>query len=111
MRTLYLVPLLLLCGCKFIPGTDSYKIQKAKEKVQYNLIDGDSAKFRELHVIAGMVCGQVNSKNRMGAYVGFVYFKVRDDSVEINNTDSDLPFEDCKDPIDRFIENNASKTP
>lgn len=47
-------------------------------QVKDSLIDGESARWRwPLHQPKwGFYCGFVNSKNRMGAYVGFVPFYV-----------------------------------
>lgn len=56
-------------------GGCSDSTQSAQDAVAYNLIDPDSAKFREVRTTdVGAVCGQVNGKNRMGAYVGFKDF-------------------------------------
>ncbi|WP_053580008.1 hypothetical protein [Acinetobacter sp. TTH0-4] len=49
------------------------QIEVAAQKVRENLLDSDSAKFRNQKGN----CGEVNSKNRMGGYVGFsryIYF-------------------------------------
>jgi hypothetical protein len=68
---------LLLGGCDFIPGTDSYQESKARDAVTRNLVDPSSAQFRNVGVHGDLVCGEVNGKNRMGAYVGFQRFYVR----------------------------------
>jgi len=47
---------------------------KAKALVSAQLIDPDSAKFRNVREHGAIVCGEVNGKNRMGAYVGFKPF-------------------------------------
>lgn len=76
-----------LTSCHFIPGTQAHDIREAQEAVRYQLNDPDAGQFRndrELSragvgairngkiVAAGpIVCGEVNAKNRMGAYVGF----------------------------------------
>ena len=61
-------------GCEKIPGTDAYKIRIAKEVAARELIDPSSAQFRDLKVRDDVVCGEINAKNRMGAYVGFKRF-------------------------------------
>lgn len=69
------LPFLLLGCCQFIPGTDWHKIREAKEAVAAVLIDPSSAQFRNVEIgHEGAVCGEVNGKNRMGAYVGFTRF-------------------------------------
>lgn len=66
---------LLLAGCGYIPGTDARLIRQAESAIAYQLTDPGSAQFRAERVIATragpMVCGEVNGKNQMGAYVGF----------------------------------------
>lgn len=49
--------------------------ETAKRAVRYRLIDGTSAEFRNVYVTpSGFICGEVNSKNRFGAYAGFTQF-------------------------------------
>ncbi len=67
MRVSLLVPVLALAACS--------QVEAAKEAVAYDLIDPTSAQFREVEENDyGNICGQVNAKNRMGAYVGYVPF-------------------------------------
>ena len=47
---------------------------KAKRYVSMHLIDPSSAKFRFVADHAGIICGEVNGKNRLGAYVGYRRF-------------------------------------
>jgi hypothetical protein len=68
---------ILLGACDFIPGTNSYQESKARDAVARELVDPSSAQFRNTEVRGDMVCGEVNGKNRMGAYVGFQRFYVR----------------------------------
>jgi len=65
-----------LTACQYIPGTDAYQEAKAREAVARTLIDPDSARFRNVESRDGTVCGEVNGKNRMGAYTGYVRFYV-----------------------------------
>lgn len=61
------------------------QIEIAAQKVKENLLDADSAKFRNQKGN----CGEVNSKNRMGGYVGFsryIYFP--EDKTAIIESDS-----------------------
>ena len=51
--------------------------KKAKELVAAQLFDPSSAQFRNLYVSTrnpGVICGEVNGKNRFGGYVGFRRF-------------------------------------
>jgi hypothetical protein len=63
-------------GCDQLPGSDAASEAHAKRAVAALLIDGKSAEFRNVRVIAEAVCGEVNAKNKMGAYVGFSRFLV-----------------------------------
>ena len=64
---------------------DKKLIEKAKEVAKYELKDPESAKFRNVRVVAKpaqrdetkintYVCGELNAKNSYGAYVGYVKF-------------------------------------
>lgn len=56
----------------------------AEEAVRQELIDPDSAQFREVQACPGdasITRGEVNGKNRMGAYTGFEFFFVEDGRV------------------------------
>jgi DNA-directed RNA polymerase subunit E'/Rpb7 len=46
--------------------------------VKANLSDPDSAQFKSFYKnkSSGVICGEVNSKNRMGGYVGFSKFLI-----------------------------------
>lgn len=89
-----------LAGCDNLPFG---KIHDAKEKVRYQLNDGDSAKFREVRASAhfpGVICGEVNAKNGYGAYVGYKLFYLYQDiasieSVEDTETYYDIYHEVC----------------
>ena len=68
--------LVVISGCEQLPGLEN----EAKRAVRQSLFDPDSAKFESVltNQGSGAVCGFVNAKNRMGAYVGsspFVYQK------------------------------------
>jgi len=66
------------------------QIEVAAQKVKESLIDSDSAKFRNQKGN----CGEVNSKNRMGGYVGFsryIYFP-EDKTVIIESDSKDSIF-------------------
>jgi len=54
-------------------------IAKGKEAVKLRLNDPDSAQFRNVYFHRGkdnlpLTCGEVNSKNGFGGYVGFQHF-------------------------------------
>lgn len=69
-------------GCEFMPGTQAYKVALAKRSVAELLLDPASAEFRNLSVRNGHVCGEINGRNRMGAFVGFSRFLVSLDGSE-----------------------------
>jgi hypothetical protein len=65
---------LLLPGCS---AADAFRYEsKAREAVAKQLLDPTSAQFRNIAVRKDHVCGEVNAKNSMGAYVGFQRFVV-----------------------------------
>jgi hypothetical protein len=66
----------LLAGCDLIPGTDANLEKRAKDRAAQLLIDPSSAQFRNVDAREGVVCGEINGKNRMGAYAGFSRFYV-----------------------------------
>lgn len=71
MKRAILLPL-LLGSCQFIPGSDASKIKDAETAVAAKLTDPSSAQFRNGKIAQpGLVCGEVNSKNQFGGYVGF----------------------------------------
>ena len=90
MKRLF-IPLVLMCSLAYAAPKDTSLIAKAKTTAAYNLKDPDSAKFRDMTVIRGVVCGQINAKNSMGGYVGFKRFLVAKDSSLID--DDSKPFD------------------
>jgi hypothetical protein len=75
-RSLLLAAAAAAAGCDKIPGTQSFAEEKAKRAVAEQLLDPASALFRNVVSEAGKVCGEVNAKNKMGAYTGFSRFVV-----------------------------------
>lgn len=75
-KNMVVVVATVLHGCQFMPGTAAYKEEKAKNIAAQLLIDPSSALFRAVRTGDGAVCGEINGKNRMGAYVGFTRFYV-----------------------------------
>lgn len=64
---------------------------KAKEAVKQTLVDPSSAQFRDVEVCSGdreVWTGEVNAKNRMGAYVGFTPFFYDGNSVATSGDES-----------------------
>lgn len=66
------------------PNESQTQIQKARELIEYNLKDGESARYRnELiykgiainskanHKVRTLYCGEINAKNSYGAYSGY----------------------------------------
>lgn len=74
-----LIVLLLsaVIGGYFFYQSQNSLIPWVQKVVSDKLIDGQSARFRNIReVTSGTYCGEVNSKNRMGAYTGFTGFSV-----------------------------------
>jgi hypothetical protein len=63
-------------GCDRIPGTEAFFEEKAERVVREQLLDPISAQFRNVESLDGHVCGEVNAKNKIGAYTGFTRFVV-----------------------------------
>lgn len=63
-----------------IIGWRFYLVSELKKPVLAKLSDPDSAQFQNLKYVGnwtvqgGVLCGQVNAKNRMGGYVGYQWF-------------------------------------
>ena len=75
----------------YLTGSDDRRIHQAKNVVADQLIDPDSAKFRNLEIMnSGHVCGEVNGKNTFGAYVGFKWFYAQ----TFDDADPFVKFED-----------------
>lgn len=62
-----------LTGCDKIPGTQANLEAQVQEALAGELVDPSSAQLRNVRVVEplGTICGEVNSKNRMGGYVGY----------------------------------------
>jgi len=60
-----------------LSGQEIAWIERNKDHVRARLKDGDAAKFRNIRIsyklngTTPIVCGEVNSRNSFGAYVGF----------------------------------------
>ena len=64
-RGLVIAALGLLTGCAE---------REAKKAAADNLVDPASAQFRKIATYNEAICGEINGKNRMGAYAGFTPF-------------------------------------
>ena len=97
MRTIVLTTAaaLLIAGCDRIPGTEANRIAKGEKVAADQLLDPSSAQFRKTVLHPGpkaadekaegprwIVCGEINGKNRNGAYVGFTRFLADPDGTE-----------------------------
>jgi len=51
-----------------------------QQRLVSNLNDPESAQIRDVKIskVTGWICGQINSKNEMGGYVGFKVFRISD---------------------------------
>lgn len=58
-------------------------ISFAQSQVTAELIDPNSAQFREVNDFGNHVCGEVNARNSFGGYTGFQPFYVKGDEVLI----------------------------
>lgn len=84
-----IVIVVLVCCSVALSGCSE---EKAKQAAAAQLIDPGSAQFRNVHTVSSAigsrVCGEINGKNRMGAYAGFTRFIVNPDN---NHVDMDQP--------------------
>ncbi|HDS0926287.1 TPA: hypothetical protein QDZ23_000902 [Pseudomonas putida] len=72
------------------------QIAYAKDKASYDLLDPQSAQFRNLYAVSSgnghdYVCGEINAKNSYGAYTGFKRFYVDSiGNVQLDTPDNQL---------------------
>lgn len=76
MHKIAAASLILLASCDMVPGTDAHLQRRAKDAAKEMLIDPDSAQFRKVAAAkdGSGICGEINGRNRMGAYSGFTRF-------------------------------------
>jgi hypothetical protein len=56
-------------------GCSNANVEAAKKKIESQLADPLSAQYRNITTSSqGVVCGEVNAKNKMGGYTGFQQF-------------------------------------
>ena len=90
----FLMVVALLVG--LVIAYRTYLVHSLRANVLMQLNDPDSAQFRnEVYVgpwtmEKGVLCGQVNSKNRMGGYVGFKAFSATSKDALIMSEPDDL---------------------
>ncbi len=89
LLTAMALPLALLSSC----DSHSTAERQVIERVKARLTDPDSAQFRNVHEIerkgGWIVCGEVNSKNRLGGYVGFKKFSATEVEGDLMIADPD----------------------
>lgn len=74
--------LAVLAAALTVTGCDG-RVSDAKKLVARDLKDPASAQFRDVHANGPAVCGEINSKNSYGAYVGFRRFVVIDGRARV----------------------------
>jgi hypothetical protein len=62
----------LVAGAYF--GFQEYRLRQLKATVGAHLMDPFSAQYRDVAEKNGVICGEVNAKNQMGAYTGYKAF-------------------------------------
>lgn len=72
MKQRILVVVLALAATGFYVWHSVFSLEaQARKVVAPLLFDASSAQFRNLRAKGDFLCGEVNGKNRFGAYVGF----------------------------------------
>lgn len=81
MRKFWPVAGVLVVLAVAVLGYRAYLIHEMRKPILAMMGDPDSAKFRSERYFGdwtgrnGILCGEVNAKNRMGGYVGYQWFK------------------------------------
>ncbi|MBM3606618.1 MAG: hypothetical protein FJX25_18490 [Alphaproteobacteria bacterium] len=84
------------------PASDAVKrsqIEQARELFEERLLDYPSARFRNVTGNDRVICGFVNAKNRLGAYVGWEGFVI----VQTDGT-STLRLNEADEPVSLVYE-------
>lgn len=84
LRKLMVFVAVATCGCDRVPGTDAALERRSRAILTDALFDADSAKFQKMKTVSlkdkdrtsNLICGEVNAKNKLGAYAGFTRFIV-----------------------------------
>lgn len=86
-------------------GYQEYRMRQLKATVGAHLLDPYSAQYRDIREKDGAICGEVNAKNRMGAYTGYTLFvyvngEVHfEDVTDIDSSDSQTKLKALKEHI------------
>lgn len=73
----YTPQIMAMLACVGLASCGPSPTEKAKELASYDLFDPTSAQFRGLNEVGkNCVSGEINAKNKMGAYIGFRPFLV-----------------------------------
>ena len=83
MRAPILIIAALVAGCGSTDTPEQVLERQAKDSVSRDMKDPASVQFRnvEIYARAGVVCGEVNSKNSYGGMAGFQGFVFHDSGV------------------------------
>jgi hypothetical protein len=70
---------IVLGSCSLVPGSQAALEKEARQGLADTLFDAASARFSDLRVVPApkneeVLCGRVNAKNKIGAYIGFKRF-------------------------------------
>ncbi len=84
-----IVKSLLLATALVASAAQALDMDQVKAAVGAQLKDPWSAHYRNVRVSGKLICGQVNAKNSMGGYTGFVPFYIKGSKVLIGSADPD----------------------
>lgn len=80
-------------------GYRAFLIHEMRKPILATMADPDSAQFRDERYFGdwtgrnGILCGQVNAKNRMGGYVGYRWFTSTSERGALESEDMRLRFD------------------
>lgn len=89
MKKLVILLAVLAANCGGnLPPEERVFLESVRDKLDGTLFDYPTARFRDVRIVksGGIICGEVNTKNRMGAYAGWKRF------VAIDATDAGQPY-------------------
>ena len=88
------IKILSVTGTALALAASSANISTAQDRIARDLADPESAQFRDLkeNSVGSGVCGEINAKNKLGAYTGFKKFfydaKVEEGMIEPGSPDA-----------------------
>lgn len=91
MRAQVLMVCGLLSACS---SRESAAIERVESEIAQRMLDPSSAQFKDVRLKRpGLVCGEVNGRNRFGGFTGFKVFvaKVKQDKVDFTIVEGRLP--------------------